>query len=69
MFSRCDVDEITVDENGFLWVGGMKICRLTNIGMIEFYDRDRRRSEQRGSHYVYATLDRLTKAIQEALQK
>lgn len=68
MFSRCDVDEITVDENGFVFVGGLKVCRLTNMQMLEFYDRDRRRSDERGSHFVYVTPERFAKAIQEALQ-
>lgn len=58
-----------VDENGFVWVGDLKVCRLTNMRMLEFYDRDRRRSEQRGSHFVYVTPERFAQVIQEAFAK
>lgn len=49
------MDTLEVDENGYVWLGGLKICRLTLWGFIEFYDRDKRRAERRGSHFVYST--------------
>ncbi len=55
------MDEVRVDENGFVWVGGLKVCRLTPWGLLEFFDRDRRRSEVRGSNFVYAKPGELCK--------
>lgn len=51
------MDTVEVDENGFVWIGGLKVCRIVVGGLIEFLDRDRRRSERRGSQFVYTTLD------------
>lgn len=51
------MDTVEVDENGFVWIGGLKVCRIVVGGLIEFFDRDRRRSERRGSQFVYTTLD------------
>lgn len=53
------MDEIEVDENGYVWLGGLKICRLTPWGLVEFYDRDKRRADRRGSHFVYTTPNEL----------
>lgn len=49
------LDELSLDENGFVWLGDFKICRLTPWGLVEFYDRDKKRASKRGSHYVYTT--------------
>lgn len=55
------MDILEVDENGYVWLGDLKICRLTPWGFIEFFDRDKRRAERRGSHFVYSTPDELCK--------
>lgn len=56
--SQRNENEIKVDENGYVWIGGVKICRLA-WGLVEFYDKDKRRSEVRGSSYVYVTPEKL----------
>jgi hypothetical protein len=53
------MDEIEVDEYGFVWLGGLKIFRLTSWGLLEFYDRDRIRCDKRGSKFVYATPEQI----------
>lgn len=63
------MDTVEVDENGFVWVGGLKVCRLVIGGLIEFFDRDRRRSERRGSQFVYTTLDELSLVLSGKVRK
>lgn len=62
------MDKISVDENGYVWVGGLKICRLTTWGCIEFFDRDKKRAERRGSHFVYANSVQLLQAFANSRQ-
>ena len=47
------MDELTVDEYGFVYLSKMRVCRITNDGRLEFRDRQKPRSRLRGSHYVY----------------
>jgi len=48
------MDELSIDEYGFVYISGLKICRIAS-GYIEFFDRNKRRSEKRGSSFVYVT--------------
>jgi len=59
------MDEVRVDEHGYVWISGMKICRLTPWGSIEFYDRDKRRAEVRGSNFIYANPAHLCQIFSE----
>lgn len=62
------MDRIVVDENGYVWVDKLKICRLTNWGCVEFFDRDKRRANYRGSHFVYADLEQLISILESCRQ-
>lgn len=66
---QMDMDELTVDEYGFVRLSGMKVCRITNDGRLEFRDGHRNRSRARGSHYVYATPEVFYRSIVEAIVK
>lgn len=57
------MDMISVDDNGYVWVGGLKVFRLTNWGVVEFFDRDRRRALRRNSNFVYADTTDLIRII------
>ena len=57
------MDDLEVDHLGYVWLGGVKICRVTSWDLIEFYDRDRKRSERRGSSFVYVSLYELTQVL------
>lgn len=58
------MDKLTVDLNGYVWIDNLKVFRLTPWHLIEFYDRDRRRSEKRGSCFVYITPKDLHKLLE-----
>lgn len=47
------METLYIDDFGFVWLDNFKVCRITNQGDIEFFDRDRRRAERRGSAYIY----------------
>ena len=63
------MDELTVDEYGFVYLGAVRICRITNDGALEFLDRSKLRSAGRGSNYVYITPDKFHHFIVEAIVK
>ncbi len=62
------MDEITVDKNGYVWVSGKKIFRLTDWGAIEFYDGDKLRSSGRGSNFIYASAEQLCQIFSSIIQ-
>lgn len=44
---------LNLDEQGFVYVGGVKFCRLdATAGVLLFLDKDRRRCAGRGSQFV-----------------
>lgn len=57
------LDELEVDEAGYVWLGGMRICRIVVGGWIEFYDRNRIHSRIRGSPFVYTTPEELHRVL------
>ncbi len=63
------MDELTVDEYGFVYLGAVRICRITNDGALEFLDRNKLRSAGRESRYVYATPEAFYHFIVEAIVK
>lgn len=60
------MDELTVDEYGFVYLGTVRICRIANDGALEFLDSSRLRSNGRGSRYVYIAPDAFYHFIIEA---
>ena len=55
---------VVVDNRRFLRVDGIKVCRVTNEGLLEFKDKDGRRSRSRGSAYVTVYADQISQAIE-----
>lgn len=58
-------DNLTLDERGFLWLGDFRLPfrYLPDKGLFEFLDRDRRRSDSRGSRLVYVDVAQLLAII------
>lgn len=46
--------------NGFVVADGVKICRIRG-SLLEFFDKDRRRSSVRGTNKVMVNIDELAK--------
>jgi hypothetical protein len=58
---------VSVDEKGFVLVDGVKIGRrVVRQGAIkiEFCDKDRRRSQERGTRLVEVSVEELGEAVQ-----
>lgn len=53
---------IQVDPNGFIWYDGVKlpVRFIPERQAIEFFDKDRRRSEIRGSRTVEISLEQFS---------
>lgn len=57
-------DSIVVDSNNFVYVQGVRIARLVPAsGSLQFLDRDRRRSEERGTRIVEVRLSEVAKLL------
>lgn len=60
-----DASVVNVDRNGFVYVDGVQLGRLTGDGKsIVVADRDKKRSQARGSRFVtvpISELENLTK--------
>ena len=55
---------IRVDLGGFLHVDGIKVCRVDRAqGVVEFVDKDRRRSAARGGRVVRVSVTQLQAAL------
>lgn len=50
---------VTIDGRGFVSIDGVKVCRLTENGRLQFCDKDKRRSEVRGTRYVEISAEKL----------
>lgn len=57
------IDRVKRDARGFLYVDGVKICRVTPEGGLEFFDKDRRRAAQRGANCVQITIVELAAVV------
>lgn len=57
-------DRVVVDNRRFLRIDGIKVCRVTNDGLLEFKDKDGRRSRHRGSAYVTVYADQISQAVE-----
>lgn len=57
---------VMVSKNGFVYADGVKIGKLVSErGVVQFIDRDRRRSAQRGSDVVEVRLSDLANLPQK----
>jgi hypothetical protein len=54
---------VVIDDRRFLSIDGIKVCRVTRDGRLEFKDKDGRRSRMRGSAYVTVNAEQITRAI------
>lgn len=54
--------KVVLQRDGFLCVDGVKIGRLVR-GCLELKDKDRYRSRERGSEYIYIPIEELTAAL------
>lgn len=56
---------LNVDPAGFVWYDGAKLPFriIRSKGIIEFIDKDRRRSEKRGSRFLAIPLEEFEKII------
>lgn len=55
---------VNIDSRGFLRIDGIKVCRVTDEGLLEFKDKDGRRSRTRGSAYVTVYADQISQAVE-----
>lgn len=62
---------IQVDPNGFIWFDGVKlpVRFIPERSSIEFFDKDRRRSEARGSRTVEIRVDKFARELLERIEK
>lgn len=59
---------VVVDSGGYVYVDGVKIGKAVSKGgkiCVQFHDKDRRRSAQRGSNKVECHIKDLAKAVQD----
>lgn len=61
------MDKLRVDEYGFVYLDHVRICRIALDGRLEFLDRNKLRSDRRGSQYVYAAPETFYRFIVESL--
>jgi len=60
---------INIDRRGFVYVDGIRVCRLIpSRGTLQFCDRNRQRSQRRGTRFVEVKLEDfflISKTIEE----
>lgn len=64
------VDGVRV-EGGMVMVDGVKVARVRKVddrACLEFLDRDRRRSAERGSREVCVPIDDLERVVRDAVE-
>lgn len=60
--------QVTVDNKGFVVVDGVKVCKVTRDGKLQFCDKDRLRSQQRGTRFVEVSPDTLASVARNSSQ-
>jgi hypothetical protein len=55
---------IQIDGRKFLVIDGLKVCKVTAAGLLEFKDKSADRSQERGSRFIYVSLEEINQAIQ-----
>ena len=61
----CPRRQIVVEERGFVFVDGVRVARYDEQrGVLQFLDRNRMRSERRGTCYVEVPVQTLKTALE-----
>lgn len=58
--------KVVVDNQKFVSVDGVRVCRVVGNGRLQFCDKDKRRSSMRGTRYVEISIVELRKVIDAA---
>ena len=59
------IDEIYIDELGFVWVGDFRLPFRIIDHEVEFIDKDRRRCAERGERFVRIEAEELVRVLHE----
>lgn len=54
---------VQVDSHNFLTVDGIKVCKVTTDGKLQFCDKDARRSSERGTRYVTVDMQTIVNTV------
>lgn len=57
------MNDLRIDDTGFVWLSDMKIFRITPQGFVEFFDRDKKRAQERGTQFIYADAGTLCRIL------
>jgi len=64
-----NVIKVEVDSRSFVKVDGVPVCKVTSDGKLQFCDKDRRRSSERGTRYVVVDPSVIVAAAKAAVDK
>ena len=57
---------LIIDNVGFVYIDGVRICRyIPTRQALQFWDKDHRRSIERGNRYVEVHIDRLVEQLEQ----
>ena len=59
------MDEIWIDEYGFVWLGEFRLPFRLVGDELEFVDKDRRRCHERGGRYVRVDIEDMITCLKE----
>lgn len=59
-----DNNAVRIDSRGFLHIDNVPVCRVKKSGVLEYVDKDRRRSAARGTRVVSVTLSEIAVAVE-----
>jgi len=60
------MDELWIDDAGFVWSGNFRLPLRVDYerGVVEFFDKDKRRSYERGSRFVEIQATSMVEVLQ-----
>lgn len=58
------ISRVRVDEDGFVWAGPVKLFRVEGCNVVA-YDKDKRRSRDRGTSDVVVTAEEMIAALRK----
>jgi hypothetical protein len=56
---------LILDDFGFLWTADMRLPVRLVDGRLQFFDKDKRRSDARGTPYVHVELDEIMRVVEK----
>ncbi len=56
---------LILDDSGFLWTPDMRLPVRLVDGRLQFYDKDKRRSDERGTPYVSVEISEIIMALEK----